>query len=117
MEGLMQLFGGGKGKGKESVKNAIIALREQLKLLQKRETQLQSQIDEQFAIARKSITTNKAGKLIFTDPNPYNLLLNDPNSSKEGPRAQENERRLSCTNRRPYQYHTAADIGDRVGEY
>lgn len=63
MEGFMQLFGGGKGKAKESAKNAIFSLREQLKLLQKRETQLQNQIDEQHAIARKNVTTNKAGKI------------------------------------------------------
>jgi charged multivesicular body protein 4A/B len=58
-------FGGGGAaqKRKDSPKNAILGLRSQLDMLQKREKYLQSQIDEQEAIARKNVNTNKTGGL------------------------------------------------------
>merc|ERR1712000_502252 len=54
-------FGGGGAaqKRKDSPKNAILGLRSQLDMLQKRDKYLQSQIDEQDAVARKNINTNK----------------------------------------------------------
>lgn len=53
-------FGGAAAqKRKDSPKNAILGLRSQLDMLQKREKHLQSQIDEQDAIARKNVSTNK----------------------------------------------------------
>lgn len=57
------LFGGGtaaKGGGKDSPKNAILGLRSTLEMLSKREKHLQNQMDEQDAIARKTVTSNKA---------------------------------------------------------
>lgn len=56
-------FGGGGAaqKRKDSPKNAILGLRSQLDMLQKRDKYLQSQIDEQDAVARKNINTNKNG--------------------------------------------------------
>lgn len=57
-------FGGGaQQKRKDSPKNAILGLRSQLDMLQKREKYLQSQIDEQDSLARKHVNTNKAGTL------------------------------------------------------
>lgn len=50
---------GAQQKRKDSPKNAILGLRSQLDMLQKREKYLQSQIDEQEAIARKFVNTNK----------------------------------------------------------
>lgn len=56
-------FGGGSAQArKDSPKNAILNLRSQLDMLQKREKHLQSQIDEQQNIARKNATSNKNGK-------------------------------------------------------
>lgn len=56
-------FGGGSAQArKDSPKNAILNLRSQLDMLQKRNKHLQSQIDEQHEIARKNATTNKNGK-------------------------------------------------------
>ncbi|KAL7939825.1 Snf7 domain-containing protein [Trichoderma chlorosporum] len=54
-------FGGGAAaqKKKDSAKNAILSLRSQLDMLQKRERHIQSQIDEQDGIARKNVNTNK----------------------------------------------------------
>lgn len=55
-------FGGaGAQKRKDAPKNAILMLRQQLDMLQKRERHLEGQMAEQDAIARKNISTNKTG--------------------------------------------------------
>jgi charged multivesicular body protein 4 len=55
-------FGGAAAqKRKDTPKNAILGLRAQLDMLQKRERHLQNQIDEQDGIARKNVSTNKNG--------------------------------------------------------
>ncbi|KAF7563011.1 hypothetical protein G7046_g1102 [Stylonectria norvegica] len=57
-------FGGAAAqKRKDTPKNAIIGLRSQLDMLQKREKHLQGQIDECNSIARKNATTNKSAAL------------------------------------------------------
>jgi charged multivesicular body protein 4 len=53
-------FGGGQAK-KEAPKKAILQLRGQLEMLNKREKHLQNQMDEQDALARKHVSTNKQG--------------------------------------------------------
>jgi charged multivesicular body protein 4A/B len=63
MSGIWGWFGGGSTqKHKDSTKKAISTLKGQLELLQKRKKHLQSQIDEQHAIARKNVGTDKSGK-------------------------------------------------------
>ncbi|KAL2014021.1 hypothetical protein VTN00DRAFT_1546 [Thermoascus crustaceus] len=53
-------FGGSAAqKRKDAPKNAILMLRGQLDMLQKREKHLENQMAEQDAIARKNISTNK----------------------------------------------------------
>ncbi|ORY68672.1 vacuolar-sorting protein SNF7 [Pseudomassariella vexata] len=60
MSGVWGWFGGGAAqKKKDSPKNAILDLRAQLDMLQKRERHLENQMAEQDAIARKMINTNK----------------------------------------------------------
>lgn len=55
-------FGGAAAqKRKDAPKNAILLLREQLDMLQKREKHLENQIAEQEAVARKNVNTNKNG--------------------------------------------------------
>lgn len=55
-------FGGNTAQArKDAPKKAILALRQQLDMLQKREKHLENQISEQDAIARKNVSTNKAG--------------------------------------------------------
>lgn len=62
-------FGGAaQQKRKDSPKNAILGLRSQLDMLQKREKYLQSQIDEQDSLARKHVNTNKTGNLASSGP-------------------------------------------------
>ncbi|KAI0205854.1 vacuolar-sorting protein SNF7 [Astrocystis sublimbata] len=59
MSGVWGWFGGGAAKKKDTPKNAILGLRTQLEMLQKREKHLMNQMDEQDAIARKNVNTNK----------------------------------------------------------
>lgn len=55
-------FGGAAAqKRKDAPKNAILGLRGQLEMLQKREKHLEHQIAEQDAAARKHVSTNKNG--------------------------------------------------------
>ena len=72
MSGVWGWFGGGAAqKKKDSPKNAILGLRAQLDMLQKREKHLSSQIDEQDSLARKHVNSNKAGTCFpwaFTQP-------------------------------------------------
>lgn len=56
------LSGTAAQKRKDTPKNAILGLRAQLEMLQKRERHLQTQIDEQDAIARKNVNSNKNGR-------------------------------------------------------
>lgn len=57
--GFGSLWGGNAAKKKDSTKNAILGLRSTLEMLSKREKHLQNQMDEQDAIARKNVSTNK----------------------------------------------------------
>jgi charged multivesicular body protein 4 len=67
MSGMWSWFGGQSAqKRKDSPKNAILDLRSQLEMLQKRERHLQNQMDEQDAIARKNVSTNKNGTSPFS---------------------------------------------------
>jgi charged multivesicular body protein 4 len=55
-------FGGAAAqKRKDAPKNAILKLREQLTMLQKREKHLETQMLEQEAVAKKNVTSNKNG--------------------------------------------------------
>ena len=69
MSGMWGWFGGQSAQSrKDTPKNAILGLRSQLEMLQKRERHLQTQMDEQDAIARRSIATNKNGELSLLHP-------------------------------------------------
>lgn len=54
-------FGGGNQKQKDAPKKAILQLRGQLEMLNKREKHLQNQMEEQDALARKHVSSNKPG--------------------------------------------------------
>jgi len=57
-------FGGrGVQTRKDAPKKAILELRTQLDMLQKREKHLENQMAEQDGIARKSVSTNKTGRI------------------------------------------------------
>jgi hypothetical protein len=65
------LFGGGQAANKkkqDAAKNSIVKLREQVNMLEKKETHLQKQIDDLTATAKRNVTTNKKGTLPFPSP-------------------------------------------------
>lgn len=63
MSGMLSwITGNSAAKRKAAPKDAIVGLRAHLEMLQKREAHLQHQIDEQDAIARKNVSTNKTGR-------------------------------------------------------
>jgi hypothetical protein len=64
--GFGSLWGGNAAKKKDSTKNAILGLRSTLEMLSKREKHLQNQMDEQDAIARKNVSSNKGGEYMET---------------------------------------------------
>jgi charged multivesicular body protein 4 len=64
--GFGNLWGGGAAKKKATTKDAILGLRTTLDMLAKREKHLENQMNEQDAIARKNVSTNKGGELDLT---------------------------------------------------
>ena len=61
---MWSLFGGGQAANKkkqDAAKNSIVSLREQVTMLEKKESHLQKQIDDLTAIAKRNVTTNKKG--------------------------------------------------------
>lgn len=59
-------FGGSGGqKRKDAPKKAILDLRQQLDMLQKRERHLENQMAKQDEIARENISTNKTGMYYY----------------------------------------------------
>lgn len=65
MSGMWGWFGGQSAQSrKDAPKNAILGLRSQLEMLQKRERHLQTQMDEQEGIARKVVGSNKNGECL-----------------------------------------------------
>lgn len=70
----MGWFGGGAAKKKDAPKNAILQLRGQLEMLSKREKHLQHQMDEQDALARKNVSSNKTGELPSHDVGTWTSL-------------------------------------------
>ncbi len=59
MSGWVSSLWGGKKDATKGVSNAIIELRQQLLMLDKREEHLQKKIDEEMKKARANATTNK----------------------------------------------------------
>jgi charged multivesicular body protein 4 len=61
MSGWMSWFGGRKDSG-EQTRGAIVELRQQLLIIDKREQHLQTKIEEEMKKARANVTTNKRGE-------------------------------------------------------
>ncbi|ORY27435.1 Snf7-domain-containing protein [Naematelia encephala] len=59
MSGWMSWFGGSRRDTRESARDAIVGLRQQLLMLEKKEEFLQKKIDEEMKKARANATTNK----------------------------------------------------------
>jgi len=117
MSGVWGWFGGAAAqKRKDSPKNAILGLRAQLEMLQKRKKHLEMQMDEQDALARKNINSNKNGTLPMPSASRPSLTrrLHSRQGSaqaQEGPRAQPRTDGLADRNPR------AANKRHRVGQH
>jgi charged multivesicular body protein 4 len=55
----------GRGDTKQSARDAIVALREQLITIEKKEEHLQRQIAQDTATAKANAVSNKTGALLF----------------------------------------------------
>jgi hypothetical protein len=89
-------FGGGQTK-KEAPKKAILQLRGQLEMLNKREKHLQNQMEEQDTLARKFVSSNKAGTLFSNStasPHEEGMLIR---LCEQRPRQRYEERSSSST--------------------
>jgi len=62
MSGWMSWFGGRKDN-RESAREAIVNLRQQLLVIEKREQHLHTKIDEEMKKARANVTSNKRCEL------------------------------------------------------
>ena len=60
MAGFMSYFGG-RRDAKQSSRDAIVTLRQQLQMIEKKEEHLQRKVDEETKKARANAVTNKAG--------------------------------------------------------
>lgn len=71
MASFMSYFGGGRRDPKQSARDAIVGLRQQLMMLDKKEEYLQKKIDEELKKAKANAVTNKAG----TSSSPSSVYL------------------------------------------
>ena len=62
MAGFMSYFGG-RRDAKQSSRDAIVTLRQQLQMIEKKEEYLQKKMDEEMKKAKADAVSNKAGKL------------------------------------------------------
>ena len=60
MASFMSMFGGRKDP-KQSARDAIVTLRQQLQMIEKKEEYLQKKIDEELVKAKANAVSNKAG--------------------------------------------------------
>ncbi len=62
MASLMSYFGAGRKDPKETARDAIVGLRQQLQMIEKKEEYLQKKIDEEVKKAKANVVSNKAGE-------------------------------------------------------
>lgn len=107
-------FGGGQAK-KEAPKKAILQLRGQLEMLNKREKHLQNQMDEQDALARKHVSANKQGKFACI---PLSAVVADAcHSCQVGVTAKEAVRALTRADQFTDHDARKGDLLHRDGQY
>lgn len=70
MASFMSYFGGRRDP-KQSARDAIVTLREQLHMIEKKEDYLQKKIDEELKRAKTNATSNKTGKCSVSRHMPY----------------------------------------------
>lgn len=65
MSGWMNWLTGTRKNSRDSARDAIVKIREQLLMYEKKEQHLQKKIDEELAKAKANATSNKRGELGF----------------------------------------------------
>jgi hypothetical protein len=121
MSGWGAWFGGGAAKKKDAPKNAILQLRGQLEMLSKREKHLQTQMEEQEAIARKNVSGNKKGAhpacCLGRGSHVWGNARANVNSRHGCPQAKKAVRALSRADKQPDHDPRARDIFYRDSEH
>lgn len=128
-------FGGNGGqKRKDAPKKAILDLRQQLDMLQKRERHLENQMAKQDEIARENVTTNKTGRQVFVGEWFTGRSGRNMSQSRGGrgcltradialpscpqcPKTQKATRALPRTNKRPNLDARAANLLHRIRQH
>lgn len=104
MSGFMSYFGGRRDP-KQSTREAIVTLRQQLQMLEKKEDHLQKKIDDELKQAKTNAVGNKKGKYVFF-PLPKRPLSVEPHDSLT-----LQSLRLRCGERRPSSKSSTASLG------
>jgi charged multivesicular body protein 4 len=71
MASFMSYFGAGRKDPKQTARDAIVGLRQQLQMIEKKEEYLQKKIEEETKKARANAVSNKAGTLSHLLPPPH----------------------------------------------
>lgn len=75
MAGFMSYFGG-RRDAKQSSRDAIVTLRQQLQMVEKKEEYLQKKIDEELKKAKANAVSNKAGASRRLASSLFSWLIN-----------------------------------------
>lgn len=86
---------GGRRDTKQAARDAIVGLRQQLQMIEKKEEHLQKKIDEELKKAKANAVSNKAGTFhVNSAPSKLTFpLTHDMHSGCAGSAAEEGERR------------------------
>jgi len=68
MASFMSYFGAGRKDPKQTARDAIVGLRQQLQMIEKKEEYLQKKIEEETKKARANAVSNKAGASLYLAP-------------------------------------------------
>jgi charged multivesicular body protein 4 len=78
MASFMSYFGAGRKDPKQTARDAIVGLRQQLQMIEKKEEYLQKKIEEETKKARANAVSNKAGASFCLFPLPFQATTSPP---------------------------------------
>jgi hypothetical protein len=89
MASFMSYFGAGRKDPKQTARDAIISLRQQLQMIDKKEEYLQKKIEEDLKKAKANAVSNRSGNVegVF-----FPCCLSEKNHLEQWPRPHSNER-------------------------
>jgi hypothetical protein len=89
MAGFMSFFGG-RPDPRQTARDAIVTLRQQLQMIERKEEYLQKKIEDELKKAKANAVSNKSGALIYT-PSCGALIMNGLDSGDCCSTAEEGE--------------------------